>query len=126
MIPSRRPCVVALAAALLAFPSCQWEVPNGPFADGSLDDSTGIQLYTVGGQVTGLWTGANLQLRLAAMGQVAEIAAVTQEGNFAFAGQVPTGTMFSFSVESQPSQHDCTVQTATGTVTSANPLCQRS
>ena len=70
----------------------------------------------VGGQVSGLWTGASLGLRLTAPGYPDQTLDVTQEGAFAFPTVFPNGTAFTLSIDSQPADHTCTVPTASGEV----------
>ena len=70
----------------------------------------------VGGQVSGLWTGASLGLRLTAPGYADQTLTVTQEGAFTFPTAFPNGTAFTLSIDTQPAEHTCTIPTASGEV----------
>jgi hypothetical protein len=75
-----------------------------------------IEGQAVGGTVEGLWTGADLVLKLEPVGLEPQLLTVTGEGTFTFSERLPSDTPFAFSIESDAAQHDCQVETPTGEV----------
>ena len=71
--------------------------------------------YTVGGAVNGL-TGSGLVLKL----NGAIDLAINADGAFAFAAGLPSGTTYAVTVDTQPSDQECTVANGSGTIAAAN------
>ena len=72
--------------------------------------------YTIGGTVSGLPQGTNLEL----LDNAADVAWVNSNGPFTFATAVPSGASYEVTVGQQPSGRNCTVAQGAGTVGSSN------
>lgn len=72
--------------------------------------------HSVGGTVDGLWTGADLILRLEPVGAPSQRLTVDREGTFAFPERLPSNTPFTLAIETEAAQHDCMVETPSGQV----------
>ena len=68
--------------------------------------------YSIGGTVTGLNSGANVVLQVNGGNNLS----VTTNGSFTFATPLATGTSYSVSVLTQPTNQNCTVAGGSGTV----------
>lgn len=84
---------------------CQFPYP----ADVADDDAAGLR--AVGGEVTGLWTGGAVTLRLVA-GDVTEDVAATAGEPFVFTSRLLDGASYLVTVADDGPDHDCTVSTA--------------
>ncbi|MCI0574524.1 MAG: hypothetical protein L0Y66_27635, partial [Myxococcaceae bacterium] len=71
--------------------------------------------YSVGGSITGLFTGSHVVLS-----NGAETLDVAANGPFAFTQQVAHGGAYSVTVQTQPAGHTCTVEGGSGTIQAAN------
>src|ERR1700755_1603570 len=82
---------------------------------------TGDQLHTVGGQLRGMWTGAEgVALRLEADG-VSSLLTVTKNGEVAFTPVLVAGASYSVPLVTSPPSHTCTVESgAAGVVSGAD------
>jgi len=100
----RRRAWPALAAAVtLATAGAGCSIPSTPF------EASG---YLIGGQVRGLWDGADgVALRLEADG-VNTLLTVPTNGDFSFARRLAAGTSYAVTVLAQPPYHSCTVDAA--------------
>jgi hypothetical protein len=76
--------------------------------------------HAVGGTVEGLWTGAELVLRLDVSGREPQHVTVNGEGSFTFPDRLLAQTPFALSIEADAPQHECTVETPTGEVIAAD------
>lgn len=72
--------------------------------------------YTIGGQLTGLGSGASVTLR----NNGADDLTLTANGNFTFGVAIADGSTYDVTVLASPAGHGCTVTHGTGTVQSAN------
>jgi FG-GAP repeat len=78
---------------------------------------------SVEGEVSGLWTGAVVGLRLRATGADDELLSVPSDGAFAFQAELAPGTGYVVSLESVPAAHQCVLEGAAGAAGSpATPL----
>ncbi|HWO23166.1 MAG TPA: FG-GAP repeat protein [Kofleriaceae bacterium] len=105
----------ALAAAVtLAAAGAGCSIPSTPF------EASG---YLIGGQVRGLWDGADgVALRLEADG-VNTLLTVSTNGDFSFARRLAVGASYAVTVVAQPPYHSCTVDAGgNGTVEDADVM----
>jgi hypothetical protein len=72
--------------------------------------------YAVGGTVTGLASGASLQLQ----NNGSDTANISANGTFTFSRKLPSGTSYAASVKTQPTGQFCNVAKGAGTVSPAN------
>jgi hypothetical protein len=77
---------------------------------------TGSQTYTIGGNVSGLSSGASVTLLDNGTGSLP----VTANGPFTFATALASGSAYSVTVATQPAGEICSVMNGSGTVASAN------
>ncbi|HUQ03329.1 MAG TPA: hypothetical protein VM261_12590 [Kofleriaceae bacterium] len=101
------------AGLLLYIAGCKFPDLPEIETDASVDRS-------VGGTVEGLWTGADLVLRLDVSGREPQRLTVNGEGTFTFADRLLPQTPFALSIETDAAEHECTVETPTGEVVAAD------
>jgi hypothetical protein len=84
-------------------------------------DAGGPPGFHVGGDVAGLWSGGELDLRLES-GDINEVLPVSESGGFAFAASLDEGASYRVSIADQPEGHDCELSGETGTIEGADAL----
>ena len=110
---------------MLCLGACQFARPQDvPDVDAATDapiDSAG-PLFTVGGTVSGMWSGASVQLTLTALPDQPVAVTVDASGSFTFPGGLLDGRSFTVAVASggQPTMHTCTVANPAGTIAGAD------
>ena len=112
----------AYLAAILLLGACSLKTTEYTYeddVDASVDADTVLQ---AGGQVTGMWNGAAVQLHLTANGGIDVLQTVDANGTFRFDQEMVDGVSFSVSVESQPTDHTCVVSNGNGTIEGADNL----
>lgn len=109
-----------LAAAALAA-GCQFSRPTDVPDIDAAPDAPGPPTFAVGGTVSGMWTGASVQLVLEALPDPPVAVTVSANGEFSFPGGLVDGRSFTVAVSSggQPSMHTCGVANAAGSIAGA-------
>jgi len=110
-----RAWLAVAAAVTIAAVGAGCSIPSTPFAatpDASTPDAStpsAASDYLVGGQVRGMWTGADgVALRLEADG-VNTLLTVPTNGNFNFSRRLASGTSYAVTVVSSPPYHSCMI-----------------
>ena len=89
-----------VAAVTLVAVGAGCSIPSTPFA---------ATEYLIGGQVRGLWTGADgVALRLEADG-VNTLLTLSANGDFSFSRRIATGASYAVTAVSSPPYHSCTI-----------------
>ena len=105
----RSACVCVLVASLSALSAC------GGSGGGS-NSPVPPQMYTIGGSVTGLASGASIVL----LDNNGDALTVSANGTFVFATALSSGSTYVITVRTQPTGQTCSVSAGSGTVGSAN------
>jgi hypothetical protein len=126
---SVRPNIVVIA--ILATAGCKFPELPPVETDGAAVDASGIDAsadadddatpgptYSVGGAVTGMWTGAAVVLEISAPPAAPERTTVSTNGTFSFPTELPAGRSFTIAVATngEPFMHSCSVLNANGMV----------
>lgn len=113
--------VAVALAALITVAACQFSRPaDVPDIDAS-PDAPGPPTFSVGGTVSGMWTGASIQLAMTALPDPPVAVTVSANGSFTFPSGLVDGRSFTVAVSSggQPAMHTCTVTNAAGSIAGA-------
>ena len=105
----RLACVCVLVASLSALSAC------GGSGGGS-NSPVPPQMYTIGGSVMGLASGASIVL----LDNNGDALTVSANGTFVFATALSSGSTYVITVKTQPTGQTCSVSAGSGTVGSAN------
>ncbi len=90
---------------------------NAPVNNIDIQCSRGT--VTVGGDLSGLAIGQQVQLKLVASGVTPTTLALSVNGSFTFAAPVTFGGDYQITIDSQPSGQSCTLSNAAGTTVTA-------
>ena len=110
--------VTTLAALIAGTIGCQFPRPIDKHPADAAVDAPGEPLYGVRGTLSGLWSGATVQLELTSPPDAPVPLSVTSNGEFAFPPSLPDDRSFSVAVATggQPLMHACVVANGAGIV----------
>lgn len=86
---------------------------------GNIDIQCSRGTVTVGGDLTGLALGQQVQLKLVASGVVPTALALSVNGSFTFAAPVTFGGDYQITIDAQPTGQTCTLSNGSGTTVTA-------